>query len=523
MTRHPTTVEPAPADVRSRALSVARSQRVAIVIVAYDAERHIKSVLDRIPKDLAPFLAEVAVFDDASTDDTYQAAVAAGRDLGLTGLRVFRTPHNLGYGGNQKVAYRRAEEEGFDLVVLLHGDGQYAPERLWDMLAPFADPSVDVVLGSRMLNPGDALKGRMPLYKWIGNQVLTRMENAVLGTDLSEFHTGYRAYRMRVLERVPYAHDSSGFHFDTEILIQAVASRANIIEVAVPTWYGDEECHVPGFRYALSCMRAVVRYRLFRLGLLYDRFYDCADEPNYVFKRAPNTLHQWVLNNCVEPDDEILDLGAASGQLSAVAAQTARSVMAVDQAPPDQAGAAQTLALDLNGDFSQAFHGDRFTKVLMLDVMEHLLHPEEVAETVASLVPPGGTLVASTANIAYFIQRSMLLLGGFNYGKRGILDLTHTRLFTIRSFVALLESCGWTVTKVRGFGPPIRDLISDRWPYSTIDGVLSTLARIWPRLFAYNFAVVATRNETLSEVLDATRASEGPALSEPLASRAADY
>jgi 2-polyprenyl-3-methyl-5-hydroxy-6-metoxy-1,4-benzoquinol methylase len=270
-------------------------------------------------------------------------------------------------------------------------------------------------------------------------------------------------------------------------------------------------------------MRAVLRYRLFRLGLLYDRFYDCADEPNYVFKQSPNTLHQWVLKNCIAADDEILDLGAASGELSAVAALTARSVVAVDQTPPAKAGIAQTLALDLNGDFSQAFRGDRFTKVLMLDVLEHLLRPEDVVECVAGLVPPGGTLVASTANIAYFVQRLMLLTGGFNYGKRGILDMTHTRLFTISSFVTMLNSYGWTVAKVRGFGPPVRDLVSDRWPYTWIDGTLSWLARTWPRLFAYNFVVVAHRRETLSEVLEATKASEAAPLDESTSAGSVTY
>lgn len=507
MTSNPTLRREPEDEVRSAALSVVQSHKVAVVIVAYDAERHIKHVLERIPKDLVAHLSEIAVFDDSSSDDTYGATLAAGRDLGMTRLRSFRTPHNLGYGGNQKVGYRRAEEEGFDLVVLLHGDGQYAPECLWDMLAPFADPAVDVVLGSRMLRPRDALKGGMPLYKWIGNQLLTRVENAVLGTHLSEFHTGYRAYRMTALIRIPYAHDSAGFHFDTEILIQLISARANIVEVAIPTWYGDEECHVPGFRYALSCVRAVARYRLFRFGLLYDRFYDCAEEPNYVFKKSPNTLHQWVLHNYVKPDDAILDLGAASGELSSIAAQTAKSVVAADQVPPGMAGAAQALALDLDGDFARAFPGDCFTKVFMLDVLGHLLHPENAVEAVTSLVPPGGILVASTANIAYFVERLMLLTGHFNYGKRGILDMMHARLFTIGSFTSMLESYGWTVTKIRGFGPPIRDLVSDRWPYSAIDGWLSALARVWPRVFAYNFVVIAQRRETLAEVLDATKGS----------------
>ncbi|MBO0836293.1 MAG: glycosyltransferase, partial [Actinobacteria bacterium] len=475
---------------KAAALAVTQEQRVAVVIVAYDAERHIESVLKRLPGRLAETLTEIAVFDDSSNDATYEMALSAGRRLGLNNLHVLRTPHNLGYGGNQKVAYRRAEQERLDVVVLLHGDGQYAPECLWQMLAPFADPGVDAVLGSRMLNRRDALKGHMPLHKWIGNQVLTGIENMVLGSALSEFHTGYRAYRMRTLGKLPYSYNDAGFHFDTEILIQLMAARARIVEVPIPTWYGDEECHVPGVRYALNCIRSVVRYRLFRFGLLYDPFFDCADEPNYVFKQAPNSLHQYVLAHCVGEEDDVLDLGAASGELGARAALKAKSVVAVDQVQPQRAGRAEALALDLNGAFRDAFHGRRFTRVLMLDVLEHLLHPEEVVESVARLVPPEGVLVASTANIGYLVPRLMLLLGQFNYGKRGILDLTHTRLFTISSFTAMLKARGWSVTAVRGFGPPIRDLISTRWPWSMLDSVLSVLARVWPPLFAYNFLVL---------------------------------
>jgi 2-polyprenyl-3-methyl-5-hydroxy-6-metoxy-1,4-benzoquinol methylase len=492
-------------DLRAAALRVLEHQRVGLLIVAYDAERHIANVLERVPGPIAEHLAAIHVIDDYSSDLTYAAALEAGARLGLRNLTVYRTPMNRGYGGNQKIGYRHAENTGVEIVVLLHGDGQYAPESMWEMLAPFDDDRVDAVLGSRMLRKRDAARGGMPVYKWLGNQMLSWFENRMLRTHLSEFHTGYRAYRMSKLRHIPYKFNSDDFHFDTEILIQFMSSGATIKEVPIPTHYGDEVCHVNGIRYAWDCAKAVTKYRIFRMGLFYDPFLDCeSDEDNYVFKEARNTLHQFVLTRMVTGSDDILDLGAGSGALSAEMAKVARSVVAVDLGVPMRAGGAQALALDLNADFDRQLRQARFNKVLALDVIEHVASPEEMIDRVVAILPAGGSLLASTANVGYFVPRLMLGLGQFNYGKRGILDLTHTRLFTVSSFCRLLSTRGFDLEVVRGFGPPIRDLISSRWPFSTIDSVLAGLARAWPRLFAYNFLVVGRRRPTVDELVAAT-------------------
>jgi glycosyltransferase involved in cell wall biosynthesis len=499
-------VEQDEAAVEAAAAKVLERYRVAVLIVAYNAERHIRQVLARFPRPLADRLAEIYIIDDCSQDETSAAAEAAARELDLDNVRVMRTPANQRYGGNQKVGYSYAMEKGFDIVVMLHGDGQYPPEYLAAMIAPFADAEVDAVLGSRMIHRRDALKGGMPLYKWIGNQVLTRFENRLLGVNLAEFHTGYRAYRVATLARVPFAYCSNDFHFDTEILIQLISGRRKIAEIAIPTRYGDEVCHVNGMRYAWDCVKSVLRYRLFTLGIFYDPLLDfrLGEAENYQYKAAPNTLHQYVLNYSYESGEAVLDLGAASGFISRNLAERGYRVTAVDWQKPAAAGAAEALAVDVNGDFVTALERRRFDSVLALDVLEHLDSPETAVINIGRVLKPGGRLLASTANIAYIIPRVMLLLGLFNYGKRGILDLTHKRLFTIYSFKRLLRRYGFRVRSTRGFGPPIRDLISSRWPFSWIDSTLAFLARIYPRLFAYNFLVVAERLPTLEEVRNAT-------------------
>ena len=492
------------------AQKIAQTSKVAVMIVAYNAEHHIEKVLERIPPSLASLLAEIYVLDDASQDTTYQVAIEAGQKLGLKNLKVFRNSTNQGYGGNQKLGYTYAVENNFDFVFMLHGDGQYPPEYLPQMIAAFADSKTDVVLGSRMLIPRDALRGGMPFYKWVGNQVLTKLENMGLDVNLSEFHTGYRGYRVSRLRAIPFEFNSNDFHFDTDILIQFLSADCNITEIPIPTHYGDEICHVNGISYAWNCLKSVAKYRLFKMGLCYDPLLDfnLFETSNYYYKKSPNSLHQYILNSHFTPEENILDLGAASGYISSELANKVKKVVAVDAQRPQHAGKAEAIAHDLDGDFDTVLCNQQFDTVLALDVIEHLKQPEEAMLKIARTLKPGGRLMASTANIAFIITRLSLLLGAFNYGKRGILDLTHTRLFTVGSFKKLFHTYGFEIETVRGFAPPVRDLISKKWPFNWIDSTLSILAKVSPRLFSYNFLIIGKRLPTLHEIYADTLTSE---------------
>ncbi|MEL6123124.1 MAG: glycosyltransferase family 2 protein, partial [Bacteroidota bacterium] len=190
--------------------------RLLILVVAYNAEDHLKETLDRIPRGwLSNLDYHILILDDASEDETSSIAdnyVESHQDLYIT---VSSHKENQGYGGNQKFGYRYAIDSDFDIVVLLHGDGQYAPEYLPKMVAPIHSKIADVVLGSRMIVRSEALKGGMPMYKWIGNQALTTLQNILLGSNLAEFHTGYRAYSVPVLSSLPIDANSDYFDFDT--------------------------------------------------------------------------------------------------------------------------------------------------------------------------------------------------------------------------------------------------------------------------------------------------------------------
>ena len=211
-------------------------QRVGIFVVAYNAEATLSAVLDRIPENVAQEVSAVLVCDDASNDSTLDTALANKRTHDNLPMHVVRHPVTLGYGGNQKFGYNLAAEMGLDIVVLLHGDGQYAPEVMLDLVAPLLVGRADAVFGSRMMQGGAARDGGMPVYKYIGNKILTKYENAMAGASLSEWHSGYRAYRVQALQQLPLDAYSNGFDFDTQIILGLIDAEARIVEVPIPTY-----------------------------------------------------------------------------------------------------------------------------------------------------------------------------------------------------------------------------------------------------------------------------------------------
>jgi glycosyltransferase involved in cell wall biosynthesis len=239
-----------------------RGKRIGILIVTYNALTTLARVLKRIPPSVWRNVEEVVVFDDASQDATFELAVGIKAVRDIPKLKVIKHSRNLGYGGNQKAGYQYFIEKGFDVCVLLHGDGQYAPEFLVRMYEPLVKGEAEAVFGSRMMQDfGGPLKGGMPLYKYVGNRILTAYENWALGMNLTEFHSGYRAYSLHALSQVDFTHMTDDFHFDTEIIIKLHHQNCRIREVPIPTFYGDEICYVNGMKYAADVYRSVSRYR----------------------------------------------------------------------------------------------------------------------------------------------------------------------------------------------------------------------------------------------------------------------
>lgn len=239
-----------------------RKPKIGIFIIAYNAVNHLIKTIDRIPKETFDSVEEIFVIDDCSKDNSYYAALGYKAEQNIDKLTVHRNNENQGYGGNQKVGYQYAIDRGLDIVALVHGDGQYSPEALPDLLQPLIDGEADMVFGSRMSVRGAALKGGMPFYKFLGNKILTLSQNFFSGLKLSEYHSGYRLYSVEALKKIPFQSFTNTWHFDTEIILALAERKMKIVEKPIPTYYGDEICHVNGMLYALNCI--ITSYQFYR-------------------------------------------------------------------------------------------------------------------------------------------------------------------------------------------------------------------------------------------------------------------
>src|SRR5262245_60754903 len=400
-----------------------RSSRpgLLIFIVAYHAETTIKDVLTRIPHALVDqYDTEVLIIDDASRDQTFERS----REVVDEGLLPFPVtvlfnPVNQGYGGNQKIGYFYAIKSGFTFVALLHGDGQYAPECLPDLVRPLKDGAADACFGSRMMTKKGARRGGMPLYKFVGNKILTWFENWLLRTSFTEFHSGYRVYSVAALKQVPFDLNTNDFHFDTEIIIQFVRAGLRIVERPIPTYYGDEICRVDGLKYAWNVARSVVKARAQEVGLFYDRRFDLPEQDGgneqYRLKLDYESPHSFALQ-AVPPNSRVLDLGCAGGYLAALLKQRKGChVVGIDMYPlPNDIDLDAFHKHDLNHGFPKLDVKD-FDILLLLDVIEHLCAPERFVHQLRNAVKlsPNVNIVVSTGNIGFIVTRLMLLLGQF--------------------------------------------------------------------------------------------------------------
>jgi glycosyltransferase involved in cell wall biosynthesis len=266
MTEDPHTVLDAAAEMTTEDAEMLSGKTVVVVMPAYNAANTLRLTLDAIPPG---WVDEIILVDDASSDATVEVATELE-------LRVVSHPHNVGYGGNQKTCYMEALRHGADAVVMLHPDGQYDPSLIPSLVRPILRDEADMVLGSRFKTQGGALKGGMPMYKFISNRFLTETENLVLGQKFTELHTGYRAYSRTFLERVPFLRNSTDFVFDSEVIAQAVALDFRITEVAVETRYFPEASSATlrqSVVYGTKTLVTMLRFLLHQRGIVRSRLF----------------------------------------------------------------------------------------------------------------------------------------------------------------------------------------------------------------------------------------------------------
>lgn len=487
------------------------NSKVLIFIVSYNAESTIQSVLDRIPMTLLndeQFELEVLIIDDCSIDRTFSRGIIHSKFFAQYPIRVLKNPKNLGYGGNQKLGYRYAINNRFDIVALLHGDGQYAPEELPNLLRPFTNKNTKAVFGSRMITPGAARKGGMPLYKYIGNKILTFFQNRIVGTNLSEYHSGYRLYRCDALSRIPFELNSNGFEFDTEIIIQFHRANLNIVELPIPTFYGDEICYVQGVPYAGKVLAISLNSRLQDLAIKYDPKFDVAlSTSTYKPKFSFASSHSFALEE-VSPGENLLIMGCGPMATIQPFIEKGCRLTLVDKiiSPKQRAVAYSAFEENLDDCDLHKYFKDPIDVVLLLDVIEHLRDPEDFLKKLRTYMDSQNSrVIISTPNIAFAIIRISLLFGQFNYGPRGILDLTHTRLFTFGSLRRILMHQGYSILKIRGVPAPFPLALGLKSIFARILLALNLLAIMLSKtLFSYQAFIVARPDPTVSHLLAIT-------------------
>ncbi len=472
------------------------SKRIGVLVVAYNAATTLAEVLDRIPEDFRPSITSVIVGDDHSQDQTHLVAVGYQQLAADLPIEVTRHEKNLGYGGNQKWGYRKAIEEDLDVIVLLHGDGQYAPEMLPDMVAPILEDRADAVFGSRMMDPGAARRGGMPLYKYVGNRILTTYENAVAGAELSEWHSGYRAYSVPALQRLPLERNSDDFDFDTQIILQLIESGQRITEIPIPTYYGDEISHVNGLKYAKDIALEVTRYRAHKMGFGSGELAFASS--SYEEKSGEDSSHHFVTRRLAQRNQaKVLDLGCSDGVIAQSIRELGHTVTGVDitHHPEVDGRVDRFIEADLDRGLPEDLDGP-YDVILAADVIEHVRRPDLLLNQIRGQLANGGSLVLSVPNFGHWYPRTRVALGMFDYDRRGILDSDHVRFFTRRSLERLIENNGFSVIQSDATGLPLevsaRGSASPTQPGSgrlgsmvaRIDRAMVTLR---PQLFAYQF------------------------------------
>jgi SAM-dependent methyltransferase len=329
----------------------------------------------------------------------------------------------------------------------------------------------------------------------------------MLRTDLTEFHSGYRIYSVAALRKVPFHLNTNVFHFDTEIIIQFVIAGLRIRELPIPTYYGDEICHVDGIKYAWDVVKAVLVSRAQELSLLYDRKFDCqaveTDNAHYQIKQSYRSPHTETLAR-VQAGERVLDLGCAGGYMGALLrAERHAVVTGVDMYPlGDDVELDHFLHHDLNAPSLPVTVAD-YDCVLMLDVIEHLLSPEDFVDRLrrSSAGNPDTRIIVSTGNVAFAITRCLHLLGQFNYGKRGILDITHTRLFTFVTLRRLFEQAGFDVVETLGVPVPFPLAVGDNALAKMLLKINQAFIRVWKSMFSYQIFFVVQARPTLETLL----------------------
>jgi 2-polyprenyl-3-methyl-5-hydroxy-6-metoxy-1,4-benzoquinol methylase len=335
--------------------------------------------------------------------------------------------------------------------------------------------------------------------------MLNAFENRVLGTHLSDLHSGFRAYSVKALEAIPFERNSDDFTFDIQILLQLLHAGKRIVEVPVLAYLGTEVSHVSGFRHAARVSTDVLRYWGAERGMFADSVVEVG--PEYGLKEGEGGSHSVVLRWLEQmPPARVLDLGCSGGRLAERMRGRGHWVTGVDlfDLPGVRERVDRFVIADLDRGLPAGLGDDGpYDVVVAADVLEHLRAPERLLEQIRSVMAPGGTLIVSVPNLSHWYSRGRIALGLFDYDQRGILDKTHVRFFTRRSLLRLLQRSGFKVLRLEATGLPFEVLTHETRPLARAARAADRIVvGLRPTLFGYQFVCQCEISAVVSKTRD---------------------
>lgn len=477
---------------------------------------------------------EFLLIDDASSENVGDRVRTFIEANAWSRFHVIRNHRHQGLGGNQKVGFRYAIRENFDVVVPIFGNQDVsvsATKRLLDAFVVSVD--TDAVVGrllSRECRSWTSPRHRF--HHWLSD-LLAMLHNSLTGADLAQWHSPYKAYRTRALKQVAFELNTNEPHFDMEVLLQLLDKERRIMEVALPCRQDVDLPDVRRIKSVRDVLKSSLKYRLQRYNLFYDvRFHPDivfsawqegrCDPPLYSEKFDVWSPHSFICRHptLIPPLANVLDIGCSLGYVARqLTIEKKCRVTGVDQLPKSRLHDRpfEYHQLDIESEFNrlkEMMEQTPFDVILMLDVLEHLAVPERFLLQLHRVrYPKPPIFIFSTGNVSFFVVRLMLMLGYFNYGRKGILDITHKRLFSVRTFKNLFDQTGFIILDRLGFPAPYRALGFPPGLCRTLESLNRALLKLRPSLFAYQTMIIAAPLESPERVLSKSLANSPAALS----------